>query len=227
MGGVFNVVNLHVYHYAGNNPVVLSDPDGNADVGRWFARNWTKLIGAGISISEIATGAGIATGTGVTVIGGALGTGMIIHGAANLSVVVAKITITTIVANIRNDDYADYLDQAIPDTALGLAFGAIGLMVDLIMGGGNTAEKAGAVGDLADIAVGLGLSWSASISLTNSLQKFRTSSGRLISKTDLMKLNEYLLNTDKISAAKIVQGLIETFNNANSFIDNGNQILER
>jgi hypothetical protein len=28
MGGVFNVVNLHVYHYAGNNPVVLSDPDG-------------------------------------------------------------------------------------------------------------------------------------------------------------------------------------------------------
>jgi hypothetical protein len=28
MGGVFNVVNLHTYHYAGNNPVKLSDPDG-------------------------------------------------------------------------------------------------------------------------------------------------------------------------------------------------------
>ena len=28
MGGVFNVVNLHVYHYAGNNPVKLVDPDG-------------------------------------------------------------------------------------------------------------------------------------------------------------------------------------------------------
>jgi RHS repeat-associated protein len=28
MGGVFNVVNLHVYHYAGNNPVALRDPDG-------------------------------------------------------------------------------------------------------------------------------------------------------------------------------------------------------
>jgi pimeloyl-ACP methyl ester carboxylesterase len=28
MGGVFNYVNLHAYHYAGNNPVKLVDPDG-------------------------------------------------------------------------------------------------------------------------------------------------------------------------------------------------------
>ena len=28
MGGVFNTVNLHVYHYAGNNPVKYNDPDG-------------------------------------------------------------------------------------------------------------------------------------------------------------------------------------------------------
>ena len=31
MGGVFNVVNLHVYHYAGNNPVKYVDPDGRAN----------------------------------------------------------------------------------------------------------------------------------------------------------------------------------------------------
>jgi RHS repeat-associated protein len=32
MGGVFNYVNMHLYHYAGNNPMVLVDPDGRADV---------------------------------------------------------------------------------------------------------------------------------------------------------------------------------------------------
>jgi RHS repeat-associated protein len=30
MGGIFNTVNMHVYHYAGNNPIVMRDPDGKA-----------------------------------------------------------------------------------------------------------------------------------------------------------------------------------------------------
>ncbi|WP_038177340.1 RHS repeat domain-containing protein, partial [Treponema pedis] len=36
MGGVFNIVNLHVYHYAGNNPVKYVDPDGRSDSNIWI-----------------------------------------------------------------------------------------------------------------------------------------------------------------------------------------------
>ena len=31
-GGIYNTVNLNVYHYAGNNPVKYTDPDGRANI---------------------------------------------------------------------------------------------------------------------------------------------------------------------------------------------------
>lgn len=32
MGGIFNSINLDTYHYAGDNPVKLVGPYGNADI---------------------------------------------------------------------------------------------------------------------------------------------------------------------------------------------------
>jgi RHS repeat-associated protein len=36
LGGVYNYVNLHAYHYAGNNPVKLVDPGGNWVVTQFY-----------------------------------------------------------------------------------------------------------------------------------------------------------------------------------------------
>jgi RHS repeat-associated protein len=58
MGGIYNYVNLHVYHYAGNNPVKYTDPDG-----RWtfslgisanitFGGGWTGSVGIAFGDSE-------------------------------------------------------------------------------------------------------------------------------------------------------------------------------
>ena len=44
MGGVFNVVNLHLYHYAGNNPVKYTDPDGKFDVVSYHISNF-QVVG--------------------------------------------------------------------------------------------------------------------------------------------------------------------------------------
>ena len=40
MGGVYNIVNMHLYHYAGNNPVKYTDPDGKDIIS--FFKGWVN-----------------------------------------------------------------------------------------------------------------------------------------------------------------------------------------
>ena len=48
MGGVFNYVNLHVYHYAGNNPVKYVDPDGMFLIASRSANQYAKTYPRGL-----------------------------------------------------------------------------------------------------------------------------------------------------------------------------------
>lgn len=56
LGGIYNAVNLNLYHYAGNNPVKYTDPDGNVIHAVVAAVAKGALIGAGTSA---ATNAGV------------------------------------------------------------------------------------------------------------------------------------------------------------------------
>ena len=44
MGGVYNTVNLHLYHYAGNNPIKYEDPDGKISKTAILEAKWKCLI---------------------------------------------------------------------------------------------------------------------------------------------------------------------------------------
>jgi RHS repeat-associated protein len=76
MGGVFNVVNLHLYHYAGNNPLKYTDPDGNVSVAA------ESVLSAGWGFAGVASLAdgflpfgetvGLIIGIGATLVAGAI-----------------------------------------------------------------------------------------------------------------------------------------------------------
>jgi uncharacterized protein YdbL (DUF1318 family) len=220
-------MNLRLYHYAGNNPVKYTDPDGRKIFdSRWFARNWDNLLSAGLGVAEAAAGVSIAGATDITGAGAFAGGRMVAYGGANVFVQASKISITTIAADLCGDNYADAMDSSMPDTAIGVATWALGLVAETITGftADNTAEKAGAVGDLLDIAVGLGMSVAVSKNLTKAIQSFKNSSGNTISKADLMKLETYLEKAGRNTVAKVIQGMINNFDSVKSFGENTRQL---
>ncbi len=106
MGGVFNVVNFQLYHYAGNNPVKYTDPTGAFD----FATLKRGLINLYKGVGKISGGIGIwgacgvseaisvGTATPLAIIGGVLGGGLVANGWIQASVGAAEI-ITGLVSN--------------------------------------------------------------------------------------------------------------------------------
>jgi len=102
---VFNYVNLHLYHYAGNNPVKYTDPDGRtpkspmekqvdavAKVGTFLNENKEAIQKIGSGVGKIVMGLGIAS---LGVLGGGAITGIsggaaVMQGAAVADLAIAS-----------------------------------------------------------------------------------------------------------------------------------------
>ena len=123
MGGVYNTVNLHLYHYAGNNPVKYTDPDGKfiniiigAVVGGSLAGGVsvaTQFVkGEGIDLKKVllaAAGGALSGGLAAT------GVGLVGQVLANGAISATQDIVTQFGFEHKNLSNANYLE-------LGLAF---------------------------------------------------------------------------------------------------------
>lgn len=98
MGGLYNYINSNLYHYAGNNPVKYTDPDGNEISA--VVQNPSFWTGIGIILGTVAEdiatfGAGIADDPATL----AIGTGLIL-GACGITSYAKNIVVSRTITDV-------------------------------------------------------------------------------------------------------------------------------
>ncbi len=193
-----------------------TDPDGREVFdSRWWKRNYDEILGIGFDVLEIATG--IAS----LEVAGPFSVCMIVQGGANAVWKTAKIVTTTIIAEIEGDEKADYIDHLLPESIIGAVLYGIAYIVTKIDGQENQAEACrkwfGRLGDLLDLAIGIGLSKSVEKSLK---EIFLKDPSMLTKLQKALKLNkENIITMIGEEAYQFFSDLVLTKDAGKSFVE--------
>ena len=133
MGGIFNTVNLQLYHYAGNNPVKYTDPDGRflnfvigAAIG--FVTSTASEVGArmiqGQSFSDAVNNT-FSDNTSLAVICASTAIGSVTSGVSGLAVNAATKSVTTAASLGTKTGVQAITEIAITTTAINTISGAV------------------------------------------------------------------------------------------------------
>jgi len=152
IGGVYNFINLHVYHYAGNNPIVIIDIDGEANWGQVLDGFLTALSGAGmiysgtvvIGCAAAKTIGTVGLSTPVSIIVGGIGLYLFLEGMTQFSFGMGEMV-------------AGFTNTQLPSMPTSIG-GTVGAVIDVSSGHNRSSQGVGAAEAIGDnISRGAGI----------------------------------------------------------------------